>query len=140
MNMNQIVPALSDIFNEPLKTEKRKIVFWVDKDQEFTEEIDQLSLDGVKVHTLTEHNQFYTKHLLEEEDPTSSYFIYTNLELDDEENWLADTVMYSKTFYADRVSLILTELNIDPSLRSIVKKYERFFKRRFVLGICSIWN
>lgn len=131
MNIGQIVSALSDIFDEPLKDgEQRKIVFWVDKDKEFIEEIDQLTIDGVKIHTLTDHNQFYTKYLLEEEDPTSSYLIYTNLELEGEDNWLMDTVLYSKTFYADRVSLILSELNIDPSLQAVIKKYERFFHNK----------
>lgn len=134
MNINQIEAALSDIFNEPLKDgEQRRIVFWVDKDTEFIDDIEHLSVDKVKVHTLTDHNQFHTKYLLEEEDPLSSYLIYTNMELDVEDNWLADTVFYSKTFYADRISLILSELNIDPSLRAVIKKYERFFnnKERF---------
>jgi len=134
MNMTQIVSALQDIFKEPLSDgEQRKIVFWVDKDEDFIEEIDQLTMDGVKVQTLSENNQFYTKHLLEEEDPTSSYLIYTNMELSLEDNWLADTVLYSKTFYADRISLILSDLQIDPSLRAVIKKYEKFFnnKERF---------
>ncbi|EGQ23767.1 PglZ domain protein [Sporosarcina newyorkensis 2681] len=134
MNMNQIVSALQDIYKEPLSDgEQRKIVFWVDKDEEFIEEIGQLALDGVRVLTLSENNQFYMKYLLEEEDPTSSYMIYTNLELSSEDNWLTDTVLYSKTFFADRISLILSELQIDPTLRAVIKKYEKFFnnKERF---------
>lgn len=131
LNINQIESSLSDLFNEPLKDgEQRKVVFWVDKDNEFTEDIEQLSIEGVKIHKLTDRNQFYTKYLLEEEDPTSSYLIYTNMELGVEDNWLADTVFYSKTFYADRISLILSELNIDPSLRAVIKKYERFFNNK----------
>ncbi|WP_381428186.1 BREX-1 system phosphatase PglZ type A [Sporosarcina thermotolerans] len=132
--MGQIESALKDIFNEPLKDgEQRKIVFWVDKDEEFIEEIEQLAIAGVNVETLSDNNQFYMKHLLEEEDPTSSYLIYTNVELGVEDNWLADTVLYSKTFFADRVSLLLSELHIDPSLRATVKEHERFFnnKERF---------
>ncbi|MED4407092.1 BREX-1 system phosphatase PglZ type A [Heyndrickxia coagulans] len=134
MNIDKIELALSEIFNEPLKDgEQRKIVFWVDKDQEFVEDIEQLALEGVKVHSLTDRNQFYTKYLLEEKDPTSSYLIYTNMELGLEDNWLADTVFYSRKFYADRISLILSDLHIDPSLRSVIKKYEKFFnnKERF---------
>lgn len=134
MNINQIESALSDIFNEPLKDgEQRKIVFWVDKDNEFTEDIEKLTIDGVKVHTLTDRNQFHTKYLLEEEDPISFYLIYTNVELGVEDNWLADTVFYSKTFFADRISFILSDLHIGPSLRAVIKKYERFFnnKERF---------
>lgn len=122
MNMIQIISALQDIFNEPLKDgEQRKIVFWVDKDQEFVEEIDQLIIDGVKVQTLSENNQFYLKHLLEEEDSSSPYLIYTTLELGLEDNWLADTVYYSKTFYADRISLIISELQIDPLYVELLK-------------------
>lgn len=134
MNINQIESALSHIFNEPLNDgEQRRIVFWVDKDNEFTEDIEHLIVDKVKVHTLTDRNQFHTKYLLEEEDSESPYLIYTNMELGVEDNWLADTVFYSKTFYADRISLILSELHIDPSLRAVIKKYERFFnnKERF---------
>ncbi|MBT2572526.1 BREX-1 system phosphatase PglZ type A [Bacillus sp. ISL-51] len=131
MNINQIESALSNIFNEPLKDgEQRKIVFWVDKDNVFTEDIERLTVDKVKVHTLTDRNQFQTKYLLEKEDPMSSYLIYTNMELGVEDNWLADTVFYSKTFYADRISLFLSELNIDPSLRAVIKKYERFFNNK----------
>ena len=131
MNMTQIESALQEIFNEPLAIgEQRKIVFWMDKDQEFIEEIKQFTIAGVKVQTLSNDNQFYMKYLLEEEDPTSSYLIYTNLELGLEDNWLLDTVLYSKTFYADRVSLLLSNLNIDPSLRGTIKKYERFFHNK----------
>jgi uncharacterized protein (TIGR02687 family) len=131
MNINQIESALVDIFNESLKDgEQRRLVFWVDKDKEFIEDIEQLTVDGVKVYKLTDRNQFQAKYLLEEGDPSSSYLIYTNLELGVEDNWLADTVFYSKTFYADRISLILSELQIDPSLRAVIKKYERFFNNK----------
>lgn len=134
LNIEQIESALQDAFKESLKTgEKRKIVFWVDKDQEFIDEIDQMTIDGVQIQKLTNHNQFFMKHLLEEEDTLSHYLIYTNLELNSEENWLYDIVLYSKTFYADRVSLIISDLQMDPSLRIVIKKYEKFFnnKERF---------
>lgn len=131
MNLTQITSALQDIFNDPLEDgELRKIVFWVDRDQEFIEDIQQFTLEDVKIETLTENNQFYMKYLLEEEDPTSNYLIYTNLDLEIEHNWLADTVLYSKTFYADRISLILNDLRMDSSLRPVIKKYEKFFNNK----------
>jgi uncharacterized protein (TIGR02687 family) len=141
LNIDQIESALIDIFNEPLNDgEKRKIVFWVDKDNEFIEDIEQLSLEGVKVHTLTNRNQFYTKYLLEEDDSNSPYLIYTNMELGVEDNWLADTVFYSKKFYADRISLILSDLHIDPLFRAVIKKYERFFNNKERLKKFSALN
>lgn len=131
LNIEQIESALQDAFKEPMKDgEQRKIVFWVDKDQEFIDEIDQMTIDGVQIQKLTNNNQFYMKHLLEEGDTLSHYLIYTNLELNSEENWLYDIVLYSKTFYADRISLIISDLQIDSSLRMVIKKYEKFFNNK----------
>ncbi|WP_462406688.1 BREX-1 system phosphatase PglZ type A [Gracilibacillus sp. Marseille-QA3620] len=131
LNLEQVISALTYTFNEPLNDgEQRRIVFWVDKDREFVEEIQQISIGNVKVHQLTEQNNFYTKYLLEEEDVTSHYLVYTNDDLSVEENWLIDTVYYSKVFYADKISLLLDELGIDSSLRATVKKYEKFFIKK----------
>ena len=131
LNLDQINRTLTMAFIESLKDgEQRKIIFWVDKDKEFVEEIDTLSLDNVKIHKLTEQNQFYSKYLLEEEDPTSHYLVYTNDEIGVEENWLIDTVYYSKTFYADKLSLLLDDIGIDSSLRATVRKYEKFFNKK----------
>lgn len=128
MNIEEIVNSLRTTFQQPLGDgEQRKIVFWMDKDQEFVDYIDDIHIENVKVHKWTETNSFYTKYLLEEEDPGSHYLVYSNLDLSLEENWLLDTFLYSKTFYADKISLIMKELNIDSSLRSVVKKYEKFF-------------
>ncbi|NHM30666.1 BREX-1 system phosphatase PglZ type A [Neobacillus terrae] len=131
MNLNQVISTLTTTFNETLNDgEQRKIVFWVDKDKEFVEEINNISIENVKIHQLTANNNFYSKYLLEEEDPTSHYLIYTNDDINVEDNWLIDTVYYSRTFYADKISLLLDDLGIDTSLRAIVKKYEKFFNKK----------
>ncbi|KQY85278.1 alkaline phosphatase [Paenibacillus sp. Root52] len=128
MNMDEVAKALQEAFLQPLNEgEQRKIIFWFDKDQEFAEYLHEIGLEGVKVHILNEDNNFYTKVLLEEEDPTSNYLVYSNLDMSMEDNWLLDTILYSKTFYADKISLIMNELSIDPSFRGAVKKYEKFF-------------
>ncbi|WP_431809864.1 BREX-1 system phosphatase PglZ type A [Brevibacillus agri] len=128
MNIDEIINTLKTTFHPPLDDgEQRKIVFWFDKDQEFVDYIDEIILENVKVHKLTEGNSFYTKYLLEEEDPASHYLIYTIQDMATEDNWLLDTLLYSKSFYADKISLIMNELKIDASLRSVVKKYEKFF-------------
>ncbi|MEL3971110.1 BREX-1 system phosphatase PglZ type A [Rossellomorea oryzaecorticis] len=131
LNVEQIITTLTNYFNEPLKDgEQRKIIFWVDKDREFTEEVELLEIEQVIVHKLTNSNQFHTKYILEEENPTSNYLIYTNQELSTEDNWLVDTVLYSQTFYADKISMLLGELNVEPSLRATIKKYEKFFNNK----------
>ncbi|MBU5465808.1 BREX-1 system phosphatase PglZ type A [Virgibacillus sp. MSJ-26] len=131
MNLNQIMTSLTDLFNEPLNDgENRKIVFWTDLDEEFVTDYERVTIDDVKVIHLHDNNQFYVKHLLEVEDTDSSYLVYTNLNLDSKDNWLYDTVVYSKTFYADRLSLIMNDLGIDSSLRAVVQKYIKFFDRK----------
>lgn len=128
MNIDEIINTLKTTFHQPLNDgEQRKIVFWFDKDQEFVDYIDGVIIENVKIQKLTEGNSFYTKYLLEEEDPASHYLIYTTQDMGTEDNWLLDILLYSKSFYADKISLIMNELKIDASLRSVVKKYEKFF-------------
>ena len=50
MNTNQIVTALSDIYNEPLKDEEdRKLIFWTDYDKEFKNDFEKIQIDNLKV-------------------------------------------------------------------------------------------
>jgi uncharacterized protein (TIGR02687 family) len=130
LNLDDIVNTLTATFQQPLLDgEQRKIIFWLDKDGEFVEDINELSLENVKIHQLTNTNSFYTKYLLEEEDTNSHYLIYSNLDINDEDNWLLDTLLYSQTFHADRVSLLINEFRFDTSLKNLVKKYIKFFDR-----------
>lgn len=131
MNIDVIINTLRTTFQQPLNDgEQRRIVFWLDREQEFNDYIDEITLENVKIHRLSANNSFYSKYLLEEEDITSHYLIYCNLDLSIEDNWLADTLLYSRTFYADKLSLIMNELKLDPALRTIVKKYEKFFSNK----------
>ena len=128
MNLDDIVSTLNTTFQQPLNDgEQRKIVFWMDKDREFVDDINELILLNAKIHRWTDTNSFYTKYLLEEEDTTSHYLIYSNQDMRHEDNWLLDTLLYSQPFHADRISLLMDEFRIDSSLRSLVKKYEKFF-------------
>src|SRR5690625_4554571 len=131
MNLNQIMTSLTDLINEPLNEgETRNMLFWTDLDEECMPAYEKVTIDYVKVIYLHDNNQFYVKHLLDVEDIESSYLIYTNLNLESKDNWLYDTVMYSKIFYADRLSLIMNDLGIDSSLRAVVQKYMKFFDRK----------
>lgn len=131
VELKQIISSLKEAFNEPLNEgEERKIIFWTDIDKDFIDVYHQVEIDHVKVIHLHDRNQFYIKYLLEEEDSRSSYLIYTNLDIHSKDNWLYDTVLYSKTFYADVISLHMNELKIDQSLRNVVEKYAVFFDNK----------
>lgn len=124
-----IIESLKSEFNKQLKNgEKRKIVFWNDYEKEFEDTINEVNIDGVKIHKLTNKNSFATKYLIEEEDTESNFLIYNTAKIeDDRENWLLDIVLYSEQFYADKTSLIMKELEIDVNLRSIFNEYKDYF-------------
>lgn len=129
--MHDVEKSLNETFNEPLKDEEiRSIIFWTDYDKEFVDDYYKLDLGDVKILELTENNQFFVKHLLEEEDVQSSYLIYTHLDLTSSRNWLYDIYMYAKTFYADRLSIMMKGLGMEHSLRPTVEKYATFFNNK----------
>src|SRR5699024_4390521 len=131
MDLNQIESTLLKMFDKPLENyEKRRIIFWEDQQQEFNDDWDSIKLEDIKLQELTNDNQFYVKHLLEAEDLDSSYLIYSNLDLQSEDNWLLDIVLYSQTFKASRIDLIMNELQIDSSLRPNMQRYAVFFDNK----------
>ncbi|MDU1116773.1 MAG: BREX-1 system phosphatase PglZ type A [Clostridium butyricum] len=126
--LNNIVKALKEEFLRPLEYfEKRKIIIWYDYDKDFLDIIDEVAIDNVKVYKFTDKNYFYTKYLLEEEDTESNYLIYVNSLEEDSNNWIMDITLYSQSFYADKISLIMRDLNIEDSLRHVFSKYKTFF-------------
>lgn len=120
--------------------EKRKIVFWYDKDRTADEEglahiRDALAEKGIKLHIL--HNNFFaTKKLLEADDTQSSYLIYSGeAERDPESNWLLDIQLYSSRFENSRISEIKSEFEIEGyDLDRFLDKHQQFFasKKRVV--------
>src|SRR5699024_9000991 len=131
MDLNQIEFTLQKMLDKPLESyEKRRIIFWEDQQGEFKDDWDSIVLKDVKLQELTNDNQFYVKNLLEAEDLDSSYLIYSNIDLQSEDNWLLDTVLYSQTFKASRIDLIMNELQIDSSLRPTMHRYAVFFDNK----------
>lgn len=126
--LNNIVKALKEEFSKsPEYWEKRRIIIWYDYDKDFLDVIDKVAIDKVKIHKLTNHNYFYTKYLLEEEDTESNYLIYINNLEEESNNWITDITLYSQSFYADRTSMIMRDLNIEDNLRHVFSKYKGFF-------------
>ena len=67
----------------------RRIVFWQDPDGEFSDFVDELDIDDVKILKLTGANNFYAKQLLSEIDTESNYLVYNPiLYRDIKDNWL----------------------------------------------------
>lgn len=124
MNFKQI----TDKLNAEFTGDVRKLIFWYDAEGEFAEDVDTLELQNAKVYHLQKDNQFRTKLFLEREDRTTNYLIYAPFPKPDiRENHLADTIHYSKEFFADRASLLMLDLGMDTRCKPIIERYIKFF-------------
>jgi len=133
LKYNQIVEKL----NEEFASEGRRLVFWYDDNGYFADDVDDMPLQNAKIWHLTPTNQFRTKILLEREDPTSNYLIYAPFAKPPvAQNHLEDTILYSKQFHADPISLLCSDLGIGDEGKAVLQKYakvvgEQTRKQRF---------
>lgn len=124
MNLKQIIDKLNGEFTG----EVRKLVFWYDSNGDFAADIDTIELNNAKVLHLEQNNQFYIKYFLECEDTTTNYLVYAPFSKPAiRDNHLADTIRYSKEFFADMVSLVCVDLGISEKFKPILQKYSKFF-------------
>ncbi|MEA4882757.1 MAG: BREX-1 system phosphatase PglZ type A [Clostridia bacterium] len=126
---------LAERFAAPLpEFHKRRIVFWHDEDGEFADAVDELDLPGVSLVKLDGRNNFAVKKLLSSDDLTGDYLIYDPLsyEKDLKDDWLLDIKLFSEEFRADRVSLQMEELLVEPSspMRKAMKLYAKFLDNK----------
>jgi uncharacterized protein (TIGR02687 family) len=133
MSLN-IEQTLKERFAAPLKENyKRRIIFWQDPDREFSDLVDELCPDGVKLLKLTGSNNFAAKQILSETDTESSYLVYNPLSYSDvRDNWLLDIELYSEEFRADLISIRMQELDMTSTsqIRKAMKSYTRFFDNK----------
>jgi uncharacterized protein (TIGR02687 family) len=124
-DLNQINTALERLFTE----DGQRIVFWNDPEQEFQNTLPYLTLDGVTTLRLDEVGALETKNRLEREEPTGKFLLYAPTEEPDyEDDWLLDIRLYSRSFRADRASILLQELGLlNQSLRTHVADKRKFF-------------
>jgi len=124
-DLNQIHTALNRLFHE----EGQRIVFWNDPDQEFFMTVPLLELDGVTTLRLDEVGALEAKIRLEREEPNGKFLLYSPTEEPDyEDDWLLDIRLYSRSFRADKASILLQELGlVNLHLRTHVSDRRKFF-------------
>lgn len=127
LNLKQI----TDKLNSEFASDVRKLVFWYDTNAEFVDDVDSLELDNAKVLHLEADNQFYIKYFLECVDTEANYLVYAPFAKPDiRNNHLADTIRYSKEFFADRASLLTLDLGIDERYKPVIQHYIKFFANK----------
>jgi uncharacterized protein (TIGR02687 family) len=121
MTENRIQSALTRLF------ETQRIVFWYDDNQEFTNEFDTLSLDGVEKLRVKD-NEFALKHRILRESPKQNFLLYrAEKEPDLLDNWLLDVQLANAVFRTDQAAIWLSELNLPHEFADLVSKHEGFF-------------
>ena len=78
MDLDTIIRDLNKRFAAPLpEFYKRRIIFWYDEDREFEDKLDDIQVDNAKLLVLTGTNNFAAKKLLNVDDTTSNYLVYS---------------------------------------------------------------
>lgn len=124
MDIKQLLDGLKQAFF----TEGHRLVFWHDPDQAFVDSLAELDLPGVQILNMQAASTLEVKLKLELEDTQGKYLLYfpcAEPELDDD--WLLDMRLYSRSFHADRISMIFNELGLQrQSLRDHLRLREAF--------------
>ncbi len=126
MDNTKIEDALTRLFDE----EGQRIVFWNDPDLEFAITLSLLNLpEGVNTLRLDQIGALEAKIQIEQIDPEGRYLLYSPTEEPDyEADWLLDIRLYSRSFRADRASMILDELGLaNQHLRDHIAARRKFF-------------
>ncbi|MDR6108298.1 uncharacterized protein (TIGR02687 family) [Acinetobacter baylyi] len=128
MNLSQLQQGLEQAFY----TEQHRIVFWYDAEQSFNDEVQALKLNDVHILNMAEESSLAVKLKLELQDQQGKYLLYfPSAEPETEKDWLLDIKLYSRSFYADRFSIIFNELGLQQqSLREHLAKREEFLKAK----------
>jgi uncharacterized protein (TIGR02687 family) len=124
-DLDKINDALDRYFHQ----EGARIVFWNDPEREFLNVLPFLLLDGVTTLRLDQEASLGVKIRLERGDPTGKYLLYSPTEEPDYENdWLLDVRLYSRSFRADRASILLDQLGlVNQGLRQHLADRRKFF-------------
>ena len=123
LNLSEIEKKLNAGFSAG-----ERIIFWYDADGSFEDSVDSLDLGNVKILHLTDRNAFRAKMLLEHDDPVGSYLVYAPFAKPPVKyNHLEDTLLYSKEFHADKMSLIAADLGLPGRVRGFLSDYAVFF-------------
>lgn len=131
MDTDKVVQDLNRRFAAPLpEFYKRRIIFWYDEDREFEDKLEDIEIANAKLLVLTGTNNFAAKKLLNVDDTTSNYLVYSPITYESlEDDWLLNIELYSEEFRADLISIWMNEMDLPatPDFRRLVKVYKKFF-------------
>ena len=124
MNITQLTEGLEQAFFK----ENHRIVFWYDPEQDFLTELSYLDLNNVCVINMEKESLLGIKLKLELDDTQTKYLLYFPIEEPEPiKDWLLDIKLYSRSFYADRISIIFNDLGLhQQSMREHLARRDKF--------------
>ncbi|WP_273698069.1 BREX-1 system phosphatase PglZ type A [Selenomonas noxia] len=134
MDMDTIAAELTQRFDALLPDyHRRRIIFWLDEEGAFADELDDLHLPNATLVRRTETNGFALKKLLCADDTEHNYLVYQPFAFaDEEDDWLLNLRLAGEEFRSDLVSMRMNELVLPdlPALRPVMKHYAVFFRAK----------
>lgn len=133
MDTTRIQNTIKNLFQDSARWShsERRVVFWYDAEQQFTNAFDELQIEDVEKLQLAD-NPFTTKYRLFIEQPTQNFLLYLPVpEPEPEDNWLIDIQKTGLTFSADPAALIYADLGLrQRGLENTIREHQRFFNNR----------
>ena len=118
------------LLQDNTRDRKRKIIFWYDEKQEYSEDIDDIVLSDTEIIKY-DNNSFWIRYHIEKEIPDKNVLIYLPFaKKKGLDNDLLDLESANEDyiFNPDSTTMRINNLGLTNEERSIIKKYEKFFK------------
>ena len=131
MNTTRIQNTIKNLFQDSSRWShsERRVIFWYDSEQQFTNAFDELQIEDVEKLQLTD-NPFTTKYRLLVKQPTQNFLLYLPFP-EPEPNWLLDIQKSGLTFSADPAALIYADLGLrQRNLENTIREHLKFFNNR----------
>ena len=106
-----------------------RVLFWYDGRREKRQTFDELWLTDIEKRAV-DGNEFSLKYEILRVQPDKKFLLYfPYAEPKPSENWLLDIQLANRIFYDDEIGMWISELHLDPGMRTLLSQYQAFFKK-----------
>ena len=120
--MAKVTQAITRLFK------KHRIVFWYDEKNEMMSDFEALTISDVEKIEIG-NNEYGLKHQMLRSNKNHKYLLYhAGPQPQNLDNWLLDVLLAHGEFRADRISLLLSDLELGFEFSDLVQEHEAFFR------------
>jgi len=129
---DEVKDLLITMINEPnTNGRKRKIIFWYDPKEEYSDSIDDTIVSESTELIKYENNSFWIRYHIEKEIPDKDVILYLPIDKKksiDNELLDLESANIKYIFNPNRTTMLLKEFNLSEDEYDVIKKNEKFFK------------